>query len=195
MLSHELGCLYIHINRNGGKSIEKALWGVEAAHGSSDHRTLAYWQKTLNPELYAWLFKFAFVRNPWDRLVSLYERYRADQEKDKKYYNDRGFWKAVNSPFPDFARAIDTKRHPVRTQVSFIADLSGEVGLDFVGRFESYQKDWEKVCQTIGVHIELPHLNQSSRRDYRSYYTQEAVDIVAEKYRVDVELFGYQHGG
>ena len=71
-------------------------------------------------------------------------------------------------------------------------DRSGKVNLDFIGRFETLEKDFELLTARLGVLASLPKTNTSPRgRDYRSYYDDESIEIVAKLYSRDIELFGY----
>ena len=74
----------------------------------------------------------------------------------------------------------------------FICDEHGNVIVDFVGRFESLEADFNKVCDMIGVNRELPHVNRSVRTDYREYYTDETRAIVGSIAQADIEMFGYE---
>jgi len=68
--------------------------------------------------------------------------------------------------------------------------LAGQ--LDFVGRFERLQEDYDYVCDQIGKErTPLPHIHQSDRRHYSYYYDDYLRDQVAEKYAVDIKDYGY----
>ena len=77
-------------------------------------------------------------------------------------------------------------------QHSYVNTDESEMGMDFVGRFETLAEDVSFVARRLGVSTRLPHLNASpSRRPYQEYFDAESVDIVGKAYRKDVELFGY----
>ena len=143
------------------------------------------------------LFKFAFVRNPWDRVVSAWA-YACDRE----WYNGRRVIKKIPNPsFDEFVRnhmwdedgnAISVHWLP---QCEFV-EYDGEIFVDFLGRFETLAKDYAEVCNKIGIPIdeELPVVNTSKHEHYTTYYTEELKQIIAEKYARDIELFGYEFG-
>lgn len=190
MISHEHKCIFIHPSRNGGKSIEKALFGVTPVFGSSDHRTLVDWQQKLGKKTFNNYFKFVFVRNPWDRLVSIYhyvlENYSFFYPTDEKI---RGDFRSFN--------AFITKCQPylkrTKAQYNWLTNINENIGVDFIGRVENYEKDWKKVCEQLNIgDVCLPHLNKSSHEKYWTYYDEHLEEIVADKFKEDIELFDYK---
>ena len=65
--------------------------------------------------------------------------------------------------------------------------------MDFIGKFENLQEDFNKVCDKIGVKRErLPHRKKSIRKPYRDYYNSNTKKIVENLYGEDIEHFGYR---
>ena len=132
-------------------------------------------------------FKFAFVRNPWDWQVSLYT-YMLQNTRHRQHELIRSM--------DSFERYVEWRvAEDVYLQKQFVTDEAGDVIVDYVGRFETLPQDFEQVCRRIGVSAELPHSNRSERRDYREYYNSRTIQLVADTYREDVELFGYDFDG
>jgi hypothetical protein len=164
----------------------------------------------LPQEMFDSYFSFAFVRNPWSRLVSIY--------KYKRYY--------LSSDFKNFVmnlRESGIWREDywfIGPQAEFVCDRGGNFLVDFIGRMEYFQSHFDYVCEQIGIpHTTLPHQNRSAveaprlgpsvkqlrdfifyhakgskppaYRDFRDYYDNESKDYVAELYRQDIERFGY----
>lgn len=77
-------------------------------------------------------------------------------------------------------------------QLDRIVDLERCLLVDFVGRFEQIERDFDHVQQRIGVKASLPHLVRSEHRPYHDYYDHETRDLVARHYRCDVDAFGYE---
>ena len=143
-------------------------------------------------------FKFTFVRNPFDRLVSAYYD-KVVNKHDIPFYD-----KFRNLSFKEFVlklREVDlektndvgmmcTDKHIV-PQVSIIP-----TGCEcFVAKFENLQEDFNTICDKIGIpHQKLPHKNKTKHKHYTEYYDDETKQIVAEIYAKDIEQFGYEFG-
>jgi hypothetical protein len=82
----------------------------------------------------------------------------------------------------------------LKPQADFVNDENGLSIVDFIGRFETLKEDAQRISSRVGIqNMVLPHAQCSLRdRDYRSYYTPETRDRVAQIYRRDVALFNYE---
>lgn len=144
-------------------------------------------------------FKFAFVRNPWDRLVSSYYEFRS------KYHSTWNQEMRLMLSFKKFVRALPDMK--IKSDIHFIPQfdclsINGELKMDYVGRYENYIEDFKTVCKSINVKYlpsssigGLPHKRKTSdrRNHYKFYYEKnpELIDIVAEIYKKDIEAFDY----
>lgn len=188
----ELKCIFVHIPKCAGIAVCKSLFG----NLGGGHKTLKDYQTVFSPEDYARYFKFTFVRNPWDRLVSafLFLKKGGINAGDKE-------WAAENlSAYNDldaFVRGGLRRREVLsfkhfRPQYSFVCLEGKQPCVDFLGRYENLTADFEFVCRKLNVESKLRRENQnSSRGDFGKYYTQETRQIVGEVYSDDVEIFGY----
>jgi hypothetical protein len=133
-------------------------------------------------------FSFSIVRNPWDRMVSVYRR-----TDPHLLEHARGMGIALEGlSFAEFLARIASLSHAHLTeQARYVCDESDRVLVDFVGRYETLAGDFQEVCRRLGMQAALPRLNASRRDAYRSYYDERSRALVRERYRRDIELFGY----
>ncbi|MEO1350629.1 MAG: sulfotransferase family 2 domain-containing protein [Cyanobacteria bacterium J06635_15] len=152
--------------------------------------------------------KFVFVRNPWDRLVSCYkDKVRPDKDYsgERNLYVDGvhigllryGVFRA-GMPFSEFVKAIseipDEQANPhFRSQHTFLSNKNAPPFVDFIGKFEKLNQDFNTICEAIGMSsLTLPHSNKSHQKKYPEYYTDDLKKIVEERYEKDIEILGYE---
>lgn len=148
---------------------------------------------------------FAFVRNPWDRLVSCYTQKVAgrtfsdgpEARGTTRTLARAGYFRDEMS-FEDFVHAVanipDAKanRH-FRSQTAFLTGKDGRLLVNDIGRFEDLERELARIASDVGFHgVSLPHLKQTARRDYREYYTDATAQIVSRRYRANIKNFGYE---
>ena len=207
--------LFIHTAKTGGTSVRAAFRGhrwrdpyrlpqflCSRISGLAGHRLGVKFprhakaiaaQEMLPRAFYDSLFKFVFVRNPWDLQVSSF--YHLKRERPQ-LVGDRDFeaflrWKL--DPERPYQYHIDTS---IERQSDYVVDLHGKVIVDFIGRYERLTEDFSEACRQIGIRTpELPHRRraQDRERDYRSYYTDETAALVAVHFADDLNLFDYQY--
>lgn len=209
MISEKHKCIFIEVPKTASTSIRHILGHPRKPHldvlqtrqelESLLHLSYLYdrpdevWDpqkvRALADSIFRQYFKFGFVRDPWDRTVSLYERQEGIQLSKRMSFEEFVSWITYSS---------DTCIHPTRhkNQLDWFTDRNGTILVDFIGRFERLEEDWKKVCEQLGIEASLPHANKSNvqRRHYTEYYSKKTRDIIAEKFRVDIEHFGYEFG-
>lgn len=155
--------------------------GVLSTDGPG-HATIHYWKKQLSSKVFDNAFKFAFVRNPYTRFLSLYANPMGPDD----------FETFVNKLVPQ--KTVTPKERYTIPQASFICDDNDNILVDFVGRFENLEKDWRKICVIIGIDNELPHIRTSSEAldPNKNYWTSEAKKKIEEYYKRDFKIFGYK---
>jgi hypothetical protein len=134
-------------------------------------------------DMYGDYFTWTIVRNPWDRLVSVYKN------KASKGY---GPWRNFkNLTFSDFI----INKKGVKDSHTCVQKTQFPPNIDFVGKFENLQEDFNTVCDKIRIpRQQLPLINKSKHRPYAEYYNDETREIVTERYIRDIEYFGYEFG-
>ena len=151
-------------------------------------------------------FSFAFVRNPWDRLVSCYQYFKsggrgfitdiqaqealADCDSFEQFAVDIEKYQARLSAFPAPEVSLPHMPH-LLPQVFWTHDDQGREVIDFIGRFERLEVDFGLIGKRLGIPGDLPHMNTTEHGEYRSYYTSRSRDAIANAYRDDVDRFGY----
>tara|TARA_B110000444_G_scaffold260638_1_gene308413 strand:- start:1279 stop:2544 length:1266 start_codon:yes stop_codon:yes gene_type:complete len=193
VIQKEKDHIYIHIPKTAGSS---AYIQNFSYHGHNSRNPNYIYYKDSNKRKLS-KFSYAFVRNPWDRLVSAFfylkggGNWLPDEEDYEKYL-------AKYSNFTDMLLNWDDdilNQCHIKEQYKWICDDEENIIVDFVGRFENLQEDFNVVCDKTGIpRNQLPHTNKTKHKSYTEYYDDETKQIVAEKYAKDIEYFGYKFG-
>ena len=197
MIHHGCKFIFSHIPKTGGSSIEvyfikMGLFKDKAekfgGHGSIYQKHNCLWQvqrglagENIDFDEY---FKFSAVRNPWDRVVSSY------------------FWhynrKIITESFDDHVKKGKDAHNagPNNVYYSFLFSKDAQRPLfDFIIRFENLQEDFKTVCKRLSLPGgDLPHKHKTEHKHYTEYYNNETEQLIKERYRRDIEYFGYEFG-
>jgi len=214
LLSHRYRFVFVHIAKTGGTSVRAALallrWRDPLYWLSFPCHRLSHWtghrlgtkfprhakiiaaKEMLPMEYFRSLFKFVFVRNPWDLQVSSFHHIR----------RERPHLIAQINTFPEFIRFKLDRERPfqfhldtsIERQSDYIKDLDGRILTDFIGRYERLQEDFDEVCRHIGIATRtLPRKREAKdRNDYRRYYDDATAELVALHFKADIDAFGYR---
>ena len=206
--------LFVHIAKTGGTSVRAALarlhWTdpyavplhlVNALSRALGHRTGAKLPRhakavaayeCVGEPFWSELFKFTFVRNPWDRQVSSWHHLmRIPEAPTDNLPTFEDFLRFTFDPDRPYQYYFDVQS---QIQTHYILDHDGKPLVDFVGRFERLHEDFREACRLGGIpRIKLPHRRHSTERkkDYRVYYNDVTAELVAEHYSRDTRFFGY----
>lgn len=158
--------------------------------------------------LYPGLYTFAFVRNPWDRLVSCYRDKIGGEVDGFTNFSESGVAHCLahfdvfsaNMSFEKFVHAVasipeaEADEH-FRSQHDYLTNSSGDIAVDFVGRYENLESDFRHMAHEIRLppNARLPRLQATQKVvDYADYYTPDMRNVVAIRFAQDIELFSYQ---
>ena len=189
--------IFVRVPRTASSSLEEALNKYHIAKYDQickfpkKHKTLirnhitAPTFKKDNESIWKEKIKFAFVRNPYDRIVSYYSYYHYK-------YGHYSFEEFVKKFVQEKAR-LDTRAY-WNLQHKWLCDKKGNLIVDYVGKFESLNEDLLTICNKINIDVpKLKHLKNSKRkRAYGEFYNDKTRKIVSEACAKDFELFGYQ---
>lgn len=208
-ISHKHKCIFVHIPKTGGVSITTALGicGTQIDRNRFDntlnenilfgfngkiyyqHLLLREIKKIVERYIFNSYFKFAFVRNPYSRIVSEY-LYR--KNINQRFINTTFREFIINYLIPNNKKKLkDDKDRHSKPQYKFITDNKGKIEVDFVGRFENIDEDFEMIKKILGLNVDLHILNKSGNQLYEKYYDEETKKIVGRIYQKDFQIFGY----
>ncbi|MEH6586806.1 MAG: sulfotransferase family 2 domain-containing protein [Halioglobus sp.] len=177
--------VFIHINKTGGSSIEKALGiGLDHSTALEKYRQLGHcaWQRK---------FTFTMVRNPWDKVVSHYH-YRVRTNQTGLADKTVPFAEWLQRCYVDHDPRYYDQPRMFMSQRQWLVNEKDELLVEFIGRFENLAEDFGSICQRVGVAAELGHAKPSSRGSYRDYYDTASEALVREYFAEDLALFGYE---
>ena len=166
-----------------GLFVNRQLPIAELAKLRHGHITLDQLRSFMDPAKFGDYFKFAFVRNPFDRFVSYCsfmtragDAFQRDPQRVMRHFLET----------PPHHHILFAPQH------SFVSNGDGALLADYIGRVETMQDSFDFIAGKIGIPtVELEKVNTSTRASYRDYYDQQLIDGVARLYARDLELFDY----
>jgi len=202
IISYTKKFLFIHNYKVAGTSIREALGkyssrpyekihyqalkklGLIPSYNTfKTHEAIQEVKNKMPSYLFNGLFKFGFVRNPWDWQVSLYHF-----AQQKETHHQHSLISTMS-----FEEYIEWRiNDDLHFQKDFFVDQNGEVIMDFIGKMESINSDFEYVTKSLGISEILPHKNKTEHTHYRKYYTNKTRDLIYNAFKADIEYFGYE---
>ena len=221
MISHKYKCIFIHIPKAAGTSIEKKLGHFkELKRNVQDHSTVREieplrishaWHLYRSDNLYLMAkklkkkrerrnhvtieqyndyFKFTFIRNPWSRTYSWYKNVMRDD------FHKLAHGITKDLAFKEFLIKYIDKSWALQSQLFWLQDMEGNIPMNFIGRFENLEEDFKKVANILDINdATLPKFLTGSTTNYTEAYDAEMIDIVANKYKQEIDLFRFKFGG
>ena len=198
-------CTFIHIPKTGGNSITK--WMGDNFHTKitkrKQHATVQdvkAGNHSLGPVSdLGW--KFCVVRNPWDYMVSWYAFQKMLAQNRIEFVKQNPHLE--NSKKDKFNLELQQKRID-RLNLGFdvwikntqwVTQHTWAKDCDYIIKFENLSEEFKLVQEKLNCDVPLGHLNKTVGRPkvYKDYYTQETIDIVAEKYAIDIKTYNYNY--
>lgn len=208
-----LKTVFVHIPKAAGSGIANRLYTENLKTGEESleyekHECILDVKKYLQPLFFHQYFKFAVVRNPFDRLVSWYHYYQdlwGNDKNDRPPCDSEHIKEFLSWSFEDFV--ANMKQWPdwtcntevacpfyaIAPQYKYIIGFGNFLLVDGVARFENLDEDWKGICERAGIeHAPLQVVNKTKHKHWSEYYTNpETVKRVLEIYDKDFEYFGY----
>ena len=179
MINHKHKCIFLHIEKNAGTSVEKHLLGYDMWENletrAFKHLTVERAKKIYKRHWNEY-FKFSIVRNPWDRWVSYYAHFLRYEvlNGDFGQFTENPYQTIsdlnIRQMYDTFLRTSEGLSLLHCSQKQFLKNEQGEVEVDFICRFENLQQDYSLVCKRIGADPSgLGHDMKTQRSNYRSF--------------------------
>lgn len=197
-LNREEKRIFIHTPKCAGSSMEVFDWNK-----GRGHNTIFDYSRVVNIDNF---FKWCFVRNPWDRIVSAYEdcpevnaHITSFEEFIKILHENKNVFNIPHLSFNNLPTVpgLPAQRIHFFPQIKLIT-LNNNVHIDFIGRFERLEEDWKTILKIINIpYQKLEKLNTRAGKPkrknspYKSLYTPELINKVAEIYKEDIDYFKY----
>ena len=192
---YRLNCIFIHIPKAAGTSINKALYGRTLGHYSGAEIKKKF------PGLYKKAFTFSVTRNPWDRVLSAYRFARVGRTDSMGVRDPNQYRIPEFETFERFVcdwlpkQNIEELDFIFRPQSMFVCDGMGRVMVDHLGQVEAIGETVKILSERLGRKVVISNENSTGTllKSYcASYNRPEMVEIVRSVYRQDVDFFGYE---
>ena len=193
--------LYLHVPKTAGSSLtDHQIFYKKINCTIHAIREFGVWDKiTKKGEQDS--YKIAFVRNPWDRFVSLYFyfynmqldhwAYKWDYQTVKNIRRFKSFEDFCLN-FNDFDEAQPFKKFHFYNQCSWTHYDNKKI-VDFLGRYESLNQHIRQLETKLNLkHHPLGRQNTSSHDNYTKYYNDKTANLVADMYAKDIKYFNYK---
>lgn len=203
MISHQYKCIFIHIPRTAGTSIEKWICGSNWWYIDKETKhLLASQAKDIYKEYWDSYYKFSFVRNPWDRMVSclhhkdFFKLEYKEQMIIDNYKKQFGYPITIENDYRYSSRDVIYSSAPEKFRNNCVYLNILNEALDFIGKFENLPSDIAFLKEKLGIpydfHFESKPEKSKRNEDYRVYYDEITKNTVADIYKEDIELFEYK---
>lgn len=190
--------IFLVISKNACSSIKKTFLKkkIEDAYSIHTDQTANQFRKNKIAKSESDMFKFCFVRNPFDRIYSCYKsKLIHDPKNGFNHFQYYLFgYLSKSKSFDDFVKRIVkipdciADRH-FHSQYNYIYKTNTHK-IDFIGKFENLERDFEPIRKKYGLE-ELPNFNktQNNKAEWKNYYTKNLADLVHQKYKKDFDIW------
>lgn len=192
--------LFLHVPKTAGSSLNHHPISQKIDCKIHPISEFGIWDKITEENAQDY-YKIAFIRNPWDRFVSLYFYFYNMQPNHWAYKYDHQTVQNIRRfksfedfclNFNDFDEAQPFKKFHFFNQSCWTHYKNKNI-VDFLGKYENLDQDVASLQNIFEIpHEPVPHTNQSDHGDYKNYYNSRTRNVVAEIYKKDIEYFEYK---
>lgn len=211
MVSHKHKCIFVHIPKTAGTSIEMLI--NQTPFSGTTHELL---KEHASSEYFEEYFKFTFVRNTFERVYSVFNYYAQGGNKQhpssikqwvlhlyrkvtqNDYYTDIEVSRKMPKKFSEFCIEFLLNKKPFYGKNALISqyqflEVNSEIKADFIGSFENLRVDLELVKKKLSIVGDLPHYRKAShKKHYSQYYDEKTKEIVSNYYQDEISYFGFE---
>ena len=189
--------VFIHVPKTGGTSIHISLKDLYGLEGEERHDPLppvhhmSISEFLLGNPGHADFFKFAFVRNPFSRILSGYSEFT--QRPDRRgYHMDIKLYYSFEEFCLDFQYSEWNKDPHFRPQNELLC-VDGKIAVDYVGKYETLQDNWDTICEKVGLPpAALEVTRKTAHKPYQEHYTAKSRAAIEKYFAEDLALFEYK---
>ena len=188
--------VYLNNPKVACTSIKKSIFGEQSdIHIYAKQYTVSELSREMEES-----YKFTFVRNPYERLVSYFED-KCVQHPDNPCISGYPLnFLLLNKEFNQFIKNLSLIPYRLSEthfsgQYELIYDKQGKCLVDFVGKIENMREEYEPIRSRFDL-LPLPHSNRVASltgKNWMDYYTPLTAALVYWKYRKDFKTFGYEN--
>jgi len=204
MISDKKKFIHVHLVKTAGSSRNEALqpyFNLDAETQPPISTLLNIMNNVIydNPK-YKNYFKFTFVRNPFDMIVSWWVERICNAGRERLVGGSSYCRDKTPEFFKQYIMAVKNYEimylpEVLTNQLSFITknqSCKGPLLVDYVGRFENLKEDWIYITKRLDIPSTLPHIRKSQHKHYSFYYDDETLEMVTTIFEKDLNYFGYE---
>ncbi|OUT95544.1 MAG: hypothetical protein CBB96_03705 [Gammaproteobacteria bacterium TMED36] len=218
MINRKYKCIFIHIHKTAGGAIWPAFDNYNPKSDKDNlksggiHHTAEMTKEFYGADVWNEYFKFTIVRSPWGKKVGSYEHTRKGGypgvDKGWSHQNYFKWLKEFKMPKPPCGDYHDMNQFDWLT-------IDGKMSMDYIIRFEHFKEDWQEVVDILKItepnklawggkndnqikngYYQFPEAYAYKQigvpLDYSKYYTKESKNYVKERWKKDIEYFGFE---
>lgn len=188
------GIIFVHIPKNAGSSIVRALYGEPILHNS------AQYYRAVNGKTWSELPSCAILRDPTERFISAYNYLRYDSRRT----HDREFGDTILARYEDAQDCANAMvadpaiRQEImrwshfRPQSEFICDRNGKVMVSFLGSMQYMEHFVHALNQVSGKTIALTIANVGTRSKSKNIDISSLIKLAYQNDQLLFDMVGRQ---